>query len=102
MFDYNKSVKLVALVIAFFSCISSLAMDINKEIAKLRGEQSEMMNIIEKKSGGNSTIAYRIAMKVNEKHFSKIDQEIERLERLKEIDQVLKALENKIKLSSKL
>ena len=102
MFDYNKAVKLVVLVITFFLGISSLAMGIDKEIAKLKDLQSDMTRTIEKKSGGNSTMEYRAAMKINEKCFSEIDQEIRKLETLKEMDQLIKKLEDRIKLSSKL
>ena len=87
---YNNAVKLV--VLAAFCTSTSWTMDIteiDKEIATLKGKRSDMKYAIAKKSGGDSTMAYRWAMKANADTFSEINQQIKTLERTREIMNVI-------------
>ena len=71
--------KFFVLGIALFACVTSWTMDIKKEITKLKAQRSQIMDKAKKQSGGDSTIAYRSAIKANREELDKIDQSIEML-----------------------
>src|SRR5579871_6284911 len=80
MMNCNNAVKLVVLIISFMTS-TCWTMDVDKQIAALKGKRSDMKYEIAKKSGGDSTMAYRWAMKVSADKFSEINQQIEALEK---------------------
>lgn len=72
----NKLLKLLVVNAAVFSCAISWAIDIDKEIVKLKTERNDLMSAIKKYAGGDSTIAYRWLLKDNQKMIDKIDRDI--------------------------
>jgi hypothetical protein len=98
MMKYNNAVKLFVLIIAFCASISWTmdVTEIDKEIATLKGKCSDMKHEIAKKSGGDSTMAYRWCMKANADKFSEINQQIKSLERTREIVRTITELKSKL------
>ena len=89
MINYNKSVGLFVLSFACVSSVTLWAMDIDKEIAKLKDQRSQMLRELEKKAGGDSTMAYRRAAKANKEQLSKFNRDIVILGKLKKLDSKL-------------
>ena len=75
--------KLFVLCAVVFSYATVSAMDVDKKIATLKGEKAELLNKIEKRAGGNSTMAYRALSKACQPELNKIDEQIELYKLLK-------------------
>ena len=61
----------------------SWSMSVDQKIAKLKAERAELLNKIEKRAGGNSTMAYRAILKSNQPQLNDINEKIEILELVK-------------------
>lgn len=75
--------KQMIFIVIVFASATSWAMDVDKKIKELKGEHSDLLRKIEKRAGGNSTIAYRALLKSNESELNKISERIQELKLLK-------------------
>jgi hypothetical protein len=58
-------------MVVVFSCANISAMNVDQRIAKLKCERTQLLNKIEKKAGGNSTMTYRWLSKAYQPELNK-------------------------------
>jgi hypothetical protein len=75
--------RLFLLCATLFSYAALSAMNVDQQIEKLTSEKAELLNKIEKRAGGNSTMAYRSLFKAYQPELNKINDQIELLKLLK-------------------